>query len=380
MIPSLRFVCLFFLLVGFFHPVHAASTNSFRVVAELQDGSRVVGKSGDINFEFRSGILGELKLPLEQISSVECQPKTNSVKLKTANGDILEVTFTMKEVRVDTSFGNIKIPVDSIRRLQVSAAGMSGRTKMGLVALWSGEGNGIDAINDNTANPVGDVTFTSGKQGQAFFFNGNSAYLRIQAGSSLDVGQGGGFTIEGWINPIIAAKSMLMFEFERELGTASGSDVGLQLGIHRTPPNQIGCLFANIKDVDDGDHIFSSSANQLVPGTWQHFALTYEKASGKAMLYLNGVEVAQANLGTFTPQTSFANLLIGARTTFNSVSNPSDVFYGKMDELGIYNRALSAVEIQAICTEENNGEPLPPPTAAPRRLPFDGPGQNFISE
>jgi hypothetical protein len=32
-----------------------------------------------------------------------------------------------------------------------------------------------------------------------------------------------------------------------------------------------------------------------------------------------------------------------------------------MDEIAIYNRALSASEIQAICTEQSNGEPLTQP-------------------
>jgi hypothetical protein len=51
-------------------------------------------------------------------------------------------------------------------------------------------------------------------------------------------------------------------------------------------------------------------------------------------------------------------------------SNPGDwtynrYFSGVMDELAIYNRALSATEIQAIGTEENHGEALPPPSIQP---------------
>ena len=49
----------------------ASSTNGCQVTVELQDGSRVVGKSGDEKFNFRSDILGEIKLPLEQIGSIE---------------------------------------------------------------------------------------------------------------------------------------------------------------------------------------------------------------------------------------------------------------------------------------------------------------------
>jgi hypothetical protein len=43
------------------------------------------------------------------------------------------------------------------------------------------------------------------------------------------------------------------------------------------------------------------------------------------------------------------------------------LFSGGLDEFGIYNRALSAAEVQAICTEENNGQPLTPPSALDAR-------------
>jgi len=37
-------------------------------------------------------------------------------------------------------------------------------------------------------------------------------------------------------------------------------------------------------------------------------------------------------------------------------------FAGLMDEIAIYNRALSADEIKSICTAENHDEPLATPT------------------
>ncbi len=39
---------------------------------ELHDGSKIIGKNGDDNFQFRSDILGEMKLPLERIRSITC--------------------------------------------------------------------------------------------------------------------------------------------------------------------------------------------------------------------------------------------------------------------------------------------------------------------
>ena len=59
--------------------------------------------------------------------------------------------------------------------------------------------------------------------------------------------------------------------------------------------------------------------------------------------------VAQQNLGSFTPQTSY-DLYLGKRPpTLTGSGVLEDFFYtGLLEEAGIYNRALSASEIQAI--------------------------------
>jgi hypothetical protein len=52
----------------------SADTNqptNFRLTVELQDGSKLVGQAGDENYQFRSDVLGEMKLPLERIRSME---------------------------------------------------------------------------------------------------------------------------------------------------------------------------------------------------------------------------------------------------------------------------------------------------------------------
>jgi hypothetical protein len=74
--------------------------------------------------------------------------------------------------------------------------------------------------------------------------------------------------------------------------------------------------------------------------------------------------MAQSYLGSYVPLTK-GGLRIGYRP-----SNPGDwtynrFFTGLMDEIAVYNRALSAAEIQAVCTEQNNSEALPAPTPAP---------------
>ena len=106
----------------------------------------------------------------------------------------------------------------------------------------------------------------------------------------------------------------------------------------------------------------ASPPGLVVSGVWQHVALAYDKASGLATIFLNGVVAAQTNLGSFAPQTTF-NLVLGARTTFGSASAPADRFWGMLDELSLYNRALTVSEVLRIYNAGQAGKCLSSPTA-----------------
>jgi hypothetical protein len=161
-----------------------------------------------------------------------------------------------------------------------------------------------------------------------------------------------------WVNP--ASQNLQdIFEWNQNNGVpAEATQIGTHLVINESTAD--GALYGNIVDTSGISHGFNSENGVIILNSFQHIAMTYDKTSGLAVLYRNGVEVAKANLGVFTPQTSF-DLFLGNR--------PSGVFtgirfQGKLDEPAIYNRALSEMEIQTLCTDQNNGEPLPPP--APR--------------
>src|SRR6202012_3367114 len=55
----------------------------------------------------------------------------------------------------------------------------------GMVGWWAGEDNANDVISTNNGTLVGDVTFTNGEVGQAFYFNG-SDYVSIPDGPQFD--------------------------------------------------------------------------------------------------------------------------------------------------------------------------------------------------
>src|ERR1017187_5767959 len=75
----------------------------------------------------------------------------------------------MKEIRVETTYGNVELPVALIKNVRVSALGKMGRPRDGLIGLWSGDGNAVDAVGGNNG-VMQNVSFTDGVAGQAFLF------------------------------------------------------------------------------------------------------------------------------------------------------------------------------------------------------------------
>ena len=84
----------------------------------------------------------------------------------------------------------------------------------GIAGWWRGEGNANDSSdpekNDNNGTLIGRFNFPAGEVDQAFEFEdqgntyqfaGTNTYVQVPASPSLNVGAGGGFTVEGWINP-----------------------------------------------------------------------------------------------------------------------------------------------------------------------------------
>ena len=249
-------------------------------------------------------------------------------------------------VTVKNAAGSV---VSSNAALTVSSMSSCDPVPSGIVGWWPGEGNADDVVGGNNGTLPNGGSYTNGEVGLAFNFDGISQYLLVQpTNGALDIGSGSGLTIEGWIKPTTLSAVGIITEYERVLATGSGSDVGLDFAINNNDTNNLpGCLGVNLVDTNGASHPLASPGNVITNGVWQHVALTYDKASGFGRLYVDGQLVAQASLGTFTPQTSYTNVLT-ARTTFNSVASPNAPFAGGIDELSFYSRALSSNEVAAI--------------------------------
>ena len=203
----------------------------------------------------------------------------------------------------------------------------------------------------------GGTTFVAGEVGQAFSFNGVDADVWVPGAPNLNVGAGDGLTIEGWINPAEVNSQHPIAEWSSPSWFNAHFWIATPVAFGGGGP---GSLYANLIDTTSAYHQIASAGGVVIANTYQHVAVTYDKGSGSAVLYLNGVVVEQANLGSFTPLTT-GDLHLGLRPVGGAAGTR---FVGQMDEMAIYNRALRPDEIAAIYGAGSAGKcaaPPPPP-------------------
>ena len=204
----------------------------------------------------------------------------------------------------------------------------------GLVAAYSfDEGSGPTATDVSGSGNHGTLTgatwTTAGKFGGALAFNGSSSWVTVPDAPSLDFTTS--MTLEAWVYPTKATtwSTILMKEQPGDFVYV------LYAGASNKPP----ALFLNVSTSVSGEHGIVAPGGSTLPSyAWSHLAGTYDGITLR--LYLNGTLVAsQAFTGLIAPSTG------ALRLGGDSISG--DYFQGRLDEVRLYNRALSASEIQA---------------------------------
>jgi hypothetical protein len=211
----------------------------------------------------------------------------------------------------------------------------------GVVSAYAGEGNARDAFGTNNGTVRGNVTFGPGHTGQGFVFDGVNGSVRVPADRSLDVGAGGGLTLAAWIKPSDLSTPRPILEWTNGVNLWESGISGV---VNGAP----GDLAAGLPDGLGNEHVLVSNPGLLQAGVWQFVALTYDESTGLATLYLNGQALTTYNLPRFTPLTS-TDLTLGGRQP-NSFDGNTTPFAGGLDDVGIYNRALTPAEIQTLFT------------------------------
>ncbi|MBE0543007.1 MAG: immunoglobulin domain-containing protein [Verrucomicrobia bacterium] len=222
---------------------------------------------------------------------------------------------------------------------------------LGMVGWWPGNGNANDIAGTNNASFLNGAAYAAGKVDQAFSFNGGGNHLRIPASPSLNVGSGSGLTIEAWVNPATSAQQPIL-EW-----APGGGMYGTLLWLS---VQSAGSVYADLVDSSGNLHLIQTAGGIITNNGFQHIAVTYDKTTGLARIFVNGSMAAESSLGSFSAGTG-ADLYIGYRpltAPFGPIS-----FNGLIDEVALYSRALSASDVQAIYNAGAGGKCTEP--AAP---------------
>jgi chitodextrinase len=205
---------------------------------------------------------------------------------------------------------------------------VSNTAPAGLVGAYSfDEASGntvIDSSGRANTGTISGATRLPGKFGSGLFFNGDTSMVTVPDSSSLDLTTG--MTLEAWVNPdVLDTWETLLFK--------------------ETTNNDVYSLYASTNTGLPQAQIFSGGASQPVSGpsalpvnAWSYVTATYDGSNIR--LYVNGNQVASVPQ-TGPISTSSGVLRMGTNNVFH------EGYTGAMDEVRIYNRALSASEIQA---------------------------------
>jgi len=225
------------------------------------------------------------------------------------------------------------IPVSMLRASQTVSSPTS--RPDGLVAWWRGDGDGKDSAGNHDGSFPFGARYARGLNGGAFnFLRSHSIEHQLQRVSipdSPDFELSETLTLEAWIYPIEYGGIILLRGDDR--GGYDTWQVDLMTEKH------ISFVFNSV----DNQGFAVSAPIQLLQ--WQHIAAVFDR--GTMSLYINGILSAQKK----TELRPIAVLDKDASPALG-IGNAGGKFYsmpfnGAIDEVRIYNRALTEAEIDA---------------------------------
>lgn len=208
-----------------------------------------------------------------------------------------------------------------------------------LVGYWPlNEGTNTIAYDDSGNNATGSWSgtqtgtngyYSTGQGGGyqwAGAFDGNTDYVNF--GSEARIQNLNGITFSLWIDPSATGTTYL-------LNTWLGSPTGIVFGLTGSP----GVQFAMTPQ--GGSYTSASTSSYPSLNSWSLITGTYNGT--KASLYINGILVGTGSATSGLTPAGSSNLIIGKKS-----DSASNYFPGLIDDVRIYNRALSAAQIAAM--------------------------------
>lgn len=228
----------------------------------------------------------------------------------------------------------------------------------GLVSWWRGE-NRADVLGNNNIPTSSSINPVPGKVGNAFDVSGGQA---ITGPSSSSLAITGDLTIMWWQKldtlPTNLDQKQVVLSYGLSGDSSEAGNILYQVGVSRDN-NQINRYFALHEWGAAGNNVekFSPSAIISVDSLWHHIAVIRNTADNKYTFFIDGT------LDSPVP-TSYTNGHDPSGGNSNSISlsiggsATGENFKGLIDEVTIFNQALTPAEVLAIYNLGNAGNPM----------------------
>lgn len=211
----------------------------------------------------------------------------------------------------------------------------------GLISWWPGEGTANDTVSTKNGTLQGGATFASGEVGLAFAFGTSGSYVHVPDSDLWAFGTSS-FAIELWAN------------FNAIPGSPYSEPRGGTLVANDEGPYNVkkwwfalggGLLTFHINSPGLGSVFLVRAPFTPVTNQWYHLAVV--RSGSVFTMFRDGVAIGSETNSMAIPNPS-APLTIGRAEDF--------YFNGRLDEVSVYNRALSAGEVAAIYSARSSGK------------------------
>jgi hypothetical protein len=229
--------------------------------------------------------------------------------------------------------------VDGVFNVTTAASGDPNAS--GLIAWWKAENNAYDNVGGNHGTLQDGTTYASGKVGQAFSFDGSSDYVTV--GDSPFPAGNSDRSVSLWIKT-------------SQTGEKYFFSYGPNISNQRFSLGMSNDRF-HVENCNSG----SRGTAVVNDNEWHHLVAVWSSSAPK--LYVDGIE-QQATIVAPWPS-SLATVLTGGANIGRLNGLTGYDFNGLLDEVKIFNRALTMDEIRSLYDRNLDFEADPDATSGP---------------
>jgi len=312
---------------------------------DLDDGSHVIGVPGIESIPVQTSY-AKMGIQLKEILTIRIAEDHEKASVDLRNGDKLKGVITLEPIKLETIFGKVSIKIEHIKEIRVVLSG--GALNHGLVLHYSFDKDEGGKVVDesgmgNDGYWVGVPMYEAGIKGQAARFRSKDTYI-VSSSHRLNMNGWREATVSVWVS----LNDYTSYGHIINRGTISTYEPGtFELAVGRLYGS--GLLAVRSSATGSAADYMSRDAANLSLHRWYHLVMTYDGAMLR--YYIDGqidkeVPVKDRNVPLWDgPDTK---LVIGSISRLPFINWTDMFFNGLIDEVSIFDRALSDSEVKQI--------------------------------